>query len=61
MSSCEMLSLDTSRLLKTRCVISSFETPNLAFQKALGESKINDTILVTGSTYLFSQINLENN
>ena len=39
----------------------SFETPNLAFQKALGESKINDTILVTGSTYLFSQINLENN
>ena len=39
----------------------SFETPNLAFQKALYESKIDDTILVTGSTYLFSQINLENN
>ena len=38
----------------------SFETPNLAFQKALYESKIDDTILVTGSTYLFSQINLEN-
>ena len=39
----------------------SFDSTSSAFQKALKDSSENDTILVTGSNYLFSEINLENN
>ena len=39
----------------------SFDSTYSAFQKAFKDSSKNDTILVTGSNYLFSEINLENN
>ena len=39
----------------------SFDSPNCAFQKALKDSFKDDTIIVTGSNYLFSEITLENN
>ncbi len=39
----------------------SFESTISAFQKAYKESSKDDTIIVTGSNYLFSEINLENN
>ena len=39
----------------------SFDSTNSAFQKASRDSSKDDTILVTGSNYLFSEINLENN
>ena len=39
----------------------SFDSTNSAFQKASKDSSKDDTIIVTGSNYLFSEINLENN
>ena len=39
----------------------SFDSTNSAFQKAYKDSSKDDTIIVTGSNYLFSEINLENN
>ena len=39
----------------------SFDSTNSAFQKASRDSSKDDTIVVTGSNYLFSEINIENN
>ena len=39
----------------------SFDSTSSAFQKASKDSSKDDTIVVTGSNYLFSEITLENN
>ena len=46
---------------KLKLNFKSFISPNSAFQSTINESSKDDIIVVTGSTYLFSEITLENN
>jgi hypothetical protein len=41
---------------KLKLNFKSFISPNSAFQNSISESSKHDIIIVTGSTYLFSEI-----